>query len=402
MTNGPMTPASQIKQPIRICYVIDRLNVGGTETQLLTLIRHLDRSRVEPLLCLLDGEDPLSRELEPADCPVIRLGVRSLLRPRSFLKLLRLARYLRRQKVDVVQVQFADSTYFGIAAAIIARVPYIVRTRRDVGLWRTWKLRVFGRRLNGLFNRFFVDALIANSDACRQAVVEQERPAPRHIEILPNGLDLSRFEAATPPRTSRRTVVGIVCRLRPEKCVDQLIRAAQIVCRTIDDVEFRIGGDGPLSEQLQSLVRELALENKVTFAGSVTDVPGFLADLDIAVLCSKSEGSPNSVIEYMAAGKPVVATHVGGTRELFEHERQGLFVPASDVNALASAVLRLIRDRPLAAKLGAAARLRAEDFRIDAMLKRYESFYDRLVSNTFAAQSGRARSLNGNAGLAAN
>src|SRR5687768_12981367 len=93
--------------PIRVCFLIDRLYPGGTELQLLALLRHLDRSRVAPYLCLLDGEDETSRALEPDDCPVIRLGVRRLLRPGTLPPLVRFVRFLRRNAVDVVQVYFA-------------------------------------------------------------------------------------------------------------------------------------------------------------------------------------------------------------------------------------------------------------------------------------------------------
>src|SRR5262245_54454941 len=94
---------------IRVCFLIDRLAAAGTESQLLALIRHLDRSRVQPYLCLLDGDDPTSRALEPQDCPVLRLGVRRLARLRTIPRAWRLARFLRRERIDVLQVYFPDS-----------------------------------------------------------------------------------------------------------------------------------------------------------------------------------------------------------------------------------------------------------------------------------------------------
>ena len=117
--------------PIRVCFLIDFLGTGGTEWQLLALIRHLDRTQVQPFLALLDGETAKSRALEPADCPVLRLGVRSLCRPGTGRAAIRFARFLRRERIDVLQVYFADSSYFGIPVARLAGVPRVVRTRLE-------------------------------------------------------------------------------------------------------------------------------------------------------------------------------------------------------------------------------------------------------------------------------
>src|SRR4051794_16550467 len=101
-----------MKRPIRICFVIDGLTRAGTETQLLALIRSIDRRRFAPSLVLLNGEDPLSRELAPSDCPTIRLGLASLRSPRALRAGAKLSAYWRRQRIDVVQTYFLDSTYF--------------------------------------------------------------------------------------------------------------------------------------------------------------------------------------------------------------------------------------------------------------------------------------------------
>src|SRR5207245_11089856 len=164
---------SRPRRPVRVCFLIDSLQPAGTETQLLALIRHLNRSRVRPFLCLLDGEDELSRSLEPKDCPVLRLGVKGLSRPQSLAKAWRLARFLRRERIDVLQVYFPDSTYFGVPVAWLAGVPAIVRTRNNVGHWLTPLHRRLGRLLNG-----FTTATIANCEAARQALLESEGPSP--------------------------------------------------------------------------------------------------------------------------------------------------------------------------------------------------------------------------------
>src|SRR5262249_17030403 len=122
-------------RPIRVCYMIDELDTAGTETQLLALIQRLDRSRLRPAFCLLRGDSPRSRALEPDCCPILRLGVRSLCRPWTLVAAARLARFFRRERIDVLQVYFQDSTYLGVAVARLAGVRHVVRTRNNLGYW---------------------------------------------------------------------------------------------------------------------------------------------------------------------------------------------------------------------------------------------------------------------------
>src|SRR5439155_13350774 len=169
---GRMSTATlPFTRPVRVCYLIDELAAAGTETQLLALVRRLDRRRVQPSLCLLRGDSAASRALEPADCPVLRLGVGSLRSPATLVRAWRLARFLRRERIDVLQVYFPDSTYFGVPVGWLARVPVIVRTRNNVGHALTRLDRRLGRLLNPL-----TTATIANCDAARAALLDAEKP----------------------------------------------------------------------------------------------------------------------------------------------------------------------------------------------------------------------------------
>src|SRR5229473_5010865 len=364
-----MTPMTENKsrRAVRVCFMIDSLQAAGTETQLLALIRNLDRSRVRPALCLLNGESELSRSLEPADCPVLRLGVKGLTRPRSFPKAWQLARFLHAQHIDVLQVYFPDSTYFGVPVGCLAQVPRIVCTRNNIGYWTT----PLHRRLGRLCHRLSA-GLVANCQACGQAVIDGERLSPKRIAVLENGVDLSRFPEPLrwphsagggkfstcqkafgqvenlPPRASgemRR--IGITANLRPVKDLDLFIHAAAKLTATHPHVSFHIAGEGELRPELEKLVSDLGLVDRVFLPGTIDDVPGFLRELDIAVLCSKSEGMSNAILEYMAAGKAIVATAVGGNGQLLEHERHGLLVPAGDPPRLAEAMRRLLNDPAL-------------------------------------------------------
>lgn len=371
----PRPAARRPSRPVRVCYMIDRLLVGGTESQLLALIRRLDRSRVRPSLCLLDGEDPVSRALEPADCPVLRLGVRTLLRPRTLGRALDLAAFLRRQRADVLQVYFHDSTYLGVLAGRLAGVPHVVRTRNNLGHWLT----PTHRRLGRLYNRL-ATLTVANCEAARQALLRDEGPRPESVVVLENGVDLERFLAIPPLAAAAPRRVGAVANLRPVKGLDVLVRAASAVTAAHPEATFAVAGEGECRPALERQVAEAGLAGRFALPGAVRDIPAFLAGLDVAVLSSRAEGMSNAVLEYMAAGRAIVATAVGANPRLIEDGVHGLLVPPDDPGRLAAAVIGLLRDPARAARLGAAARRRAREcYGREAMVRRFERFYLELV-----------------------
>ncbi len=372
----PARVATPPRGPVRVCFLIDELAVAGTETQLLALIRHLDRRRVEPYLCLLRGGSAASRALEPADCPVWRLGVGALARPRALAQLVRFVRLLRRHRIDVLQAYFPDSSYFGVPAAWLAGVPDRLRTRNNLGHWMTPLHRRLGRALNAL-----TTGTLTNCEAARQALLAAEGPPPETVRVLENGVDLGRFLAIPPaPVTSPEApCVGAVANLRPVKGVDVLVAAAALLAERHPRAVFRVGGEGGQRAELEASVARNGLADRFRLPGAAGDVPGFLAGLDVAVLPSRAEGMSNALLEYMAAGRPVVATAVGGNTELVSDGVHALLVPPDDAAALAGAIDRLLTDRALAGRLGAAARRRArERYGREAMVRRFEDFYESL------------------------
>ncbi len=368
-------------RPVRVCFVIDELAPAGTESQLLALIRHLDRRRVWPYLCLLRGDKPVSQALEPDDCPILRLNVRSLHHPRTLLRAWRFLRFLHRERIDVVQTYFADSSYFGISLAWLAGVPHRVRTRNNLGHWLTPLHRRFGRLLNVLTTR-----TIANCEAARQALLAAEQPRPESVLVLENGVDLDRFLDILPLAAHPATAeprVGVVANLRPVKGLDVFVRAAAEIHVRHRRAVFTVAGEGELREALERQAAAEGLAEHFMLRGSVADVPAFLADLDVAVLCSHAEGMSNALLEYMAAGRAIVATAVGAAPELIEHGIHGLLVPPGDARKLAEAIERLLIDRQLGQRLGESARRRArERYGREAMVRRFEDFYQGLTVTT--------------------
>jgi glycosyltransferase involved in cell wall biosynthesis len=361
-------------RPARVCFLIDDLAPAGTESQLLALIRHLDRARVRPYLVLLRGDNAASQRLLPEGCPCLRLGVGSLKHPATAVKSLRFIHFLWRERIDVVQAYFPDSSYFGIVAGWLAGVPHRLRTRNNIGHWLTPAHRRLGRALNLL-----TTATVANCAAARSALLNDENPPSRSVFVLENGVDLERFLSLDLPREPARRV-GAVANLRHVKGLDVLVAAAGRLAEEFPEVSFHVAGEGPEREKLQQGIHAHGLEGRFHLPGAVADIPGFLAGLDIAVLPSRAEGMPNAVLEYMAAARPLVATAVGATPEMVRDGTDGLLVPPDDPAALAGAIARLLRDRQLARRLGASARERAASrYGRAAMVRRFEDFYTSLV-----------------------
>ena len=357
--------------PVRVCFMVDRLSRAGTETQLLALIRNLDRSRVEPTLVLLDGEDDLSRAIEPDACRILRLGVRKLLGTGAVRAANRLRAFWRETQPDVFQAYFLDSAYFGVPLARWCGIPHVFRVRNNLGYWLTPRHRLMNRIIRPL-----VHCTLTNTDAGKAALMERDGLRPDRITVLENGVDTHRFNRFLLPDTSKKRVrVGCVANLRTVKNVDGLMRAAKIAIERHPQLRFEVAGEGEQRPMLERLHRELGLGDRFTLKGSVADVASFLRTVEIAVLPSHSEGMSNALLEAMSAGRAVIATNVGANATLVRHEKSGLNVAPRDESAIAAAIDRYLEQLLRAAAYGAAAGTRVEaEYSRDAMARRFEDF----------------------------
>ncbi len=363
-----MTP-----QPIRVCFLIDELSKAGTEMHLLSLIEHLDRTRVQPYLCLLRGRAKRSRELEPRQCPILRLGMGPIGHPSSLMKLVQLGFFLRRNQIDILQTYFPDSTLVGFLIGWLVRVPVLVRTRNNLG----YSQSAAQRRLNQLYDRL-ARATVANCRACRDSLVAEGYDAVKPVAVIENGVDLHRYVG--PFQSNESVSVGVVANLRPVKNLGMFLQAAALLVDRYPNLRFSIAGEGPSRGLLERQIRQLGLEERMTLLGRIANIPQYLARLDIAVLCSVSEGMSNAVLEYMAAGRAVVATAVGANAELINNGTTGLLVPSNDTAALASAMQTLIDDPELRLRLGTAARsFVQQNYSRQRAVARYQALYHQLV-----------------------
>jgi glycosyltransferase involved in cell wall biosynthesis len=363
---------------LRVVTLVDRPTVtGGAERLAAQVAARLDRDRFESILCASRRTDEplLDRELAEAGVEVLALGRRSKLDLRAWRPLVR-----RLDEVDVVHAHMFGSNVWGTALGRLKRVPVVVAHEH------TWSFQ--GQPLRRLLDRElvgrFADAFIAVAEEDRRKMIEVEGVDPDTIRLIPNGIpDPEPGGRAAVRRelgiAGDAPVIGVVCELRAQKALEVLFEAAARLRQDLPGLRVLVAGDGPERESLEQEARRLDLDGTVQLLGIRRDVPALLDALDVAVLSSDYEGSPLSVMEYMAAGKPVVSTRVGGVPELVEHGVHGLLVEPRDPAALAAAIGRLLRDPADARRLGEQGRERQQrELSLDAMVRKIEHLYEEL------------------------
>jgi glycosyltransferase involved in cell wall biosynthesis len=287
---------------------------------------------------------------------------------------------LVRESIDIVHAHMPRASVPGALLARAARVPVVISHEHGSALE--------GKRLRAFLDREVVARLstvmIAVSEWDRQNLIANEKISPDVIRVLPNGVassDSSPLASPALATTAGAHLIGAVGRLYPEKGHADLIVAVDLLRAKGYAVRCVILGDGPQEAELRALIARLGLGEQVELLGWRDDVDQVVRRLDVAVLCSVREGSPLAMLEYMAAGAPIVATSVGGVPELIGDGDHGVLVAPGDPGSLCSGIAKLLDDRELAGRLGAAARARqAAQFDLGDLIGRVEALYDELLA----------------------
>lgn len=391
-----MDGADGKRRRLRVVTLVDGIGLaGGAERLAREVVLRLDPDRFEPTLCVSRWSDERARAAEAAGAlaGLERAGV-------AFLGLRRRGTYdlaswrplwrLLRDGTDVLHGHKIGSNVWASVLGTLARTPAIVAHEH------TWSFQ--GQPLRKLLDRRLIapraDAFLAVSELDRRRMIAVERIDPAKVIFVPNGIpeppprgggDIRRelgLDAATP-------LVGTVCALRPQKALEVLVDAAAILARRIGELRVLVVGEGPERPALERRISELGLTRTILMLGHRDDVRDLIGELDVAVCSSDFEGTPLSVLEYMQASLPIVATRVGGVPDIIADGSEGVLVEPRDPGALANAIDRLLRDRDLAARLGAGARRRQlAEFDIGVTVRAVERIYEGLASGLTAAELG--------------
>jgi glycosyltransferase involved in cell wall biosynthesis len=365
---------------IRVLKFLSVFMIGGTERQFVNVVKQLDRSKFEIHVGCFRKFGPLLEEINACGHPLTDYSIRSLYGYRTAQAVLRLARYLREHRIQVVHAYGLYPNLCAVPAARLARVPVVIAGVRDTGAHATpiqtraqrWMCRA-------------ADCVVANANAVRDWLSLQGIPEQK-IRVIPNGI-VPR-EPSEPGQSAREEfgipvdapVVGAICRINPIKGVNYLLEAAAVVRQRHPAARFMIVGDGGFRNALMQSASDLGVADRVIFTGFRTDIDRFIQAFDISVLPSLTEGMSNTLMESMAAGVPVVATRVGGTPEIVIDGVTGILVEPRDSQTLARSILKLLDDKAEAKRIGAAGQHRiTEQFSLNRTVAATERLYCELL-----------------------
>jgi glycosyltransferase involved in cell wall biosynthesis len=339
---------------LRIVLAIGELEIGGTQRQMLELAQSLDPQVFSTQVLCLSQSLAFADEFRHAGINVSVVEKRS----RYDIAILpRLKKFFRQHGTQVlITFGFTADSWCRVAARMAA-IPVVISSVRTSSEETSMIDRV-NRALSS-----FADHYVINSNAI-VPYLRRIRVPPEKYSIIHNGLDLSRFEVTShDSHEVRRSlaipdssfVVGIVSRLSPEKNVESFLRLAKDFASSCRDAVFVVVGEGPEEGRLHSLATELNLDANVRWLGGRKDVPRLLRAFDLAMLTSQREGLSNTLLEYLAAGLPVIASNVGGNGEIIQHGRTGFLYPADEPSQALDWMRKLHREPELRKQVAAAA-----------------------------------------------
>ncbi len=364
----------------RVAHLVYDLIRGGTEGQCARIAMGLAGGGLPHRVAVFHRRGFFLEAVEAACGPAHEVAVRHLARPATVLEVARLAAWLRREGIDILHAWDADAAVFGQFAAAWAGVKFVT-SRRDLGqIYARWKMALMGRA-----DRMAV-RVVVNAEAIRAHFVAQGTP-PDKVVVLPNLLDVEeRDRLAQVPFSGReRLPMGrrmvVVNRLDPEKNVGLLIAALPLVRREVPDAVLIIAGDGRELPGLRAQAAALGVADAVCFLGETPEIPALLPLCEAGALVpSRNEGLSNTILEYMAAGLPTLATDCGGNRELVRDGETGRLVSgAATPGEVARAWVSMLRDSAAFAGMGARARGEVERRHApDVVLEEFRRLYEQV------------------------
>lgn len=368
-----------------VLQLIGSFHQGGSERQAVQLTRLLRRDKTYNVrLAALNSEGVLKSEVESlglTDIPEFKLN--SFYDLNFFKQLQKCARFIKENNFEIVHAHDFYTNVFGIAAARLANVKLKIASKRETSGMRTNAQKLVEKRV---FN--FADRIVVNSEAVKNYLIAEKIRAEK-IRVIYNGLDLQRLE---PQKLARREIcetlglpledrlkfVTLVANLRHTvKNQRMFLRTAKRVAEKIPESHFVLAGEGDLKTDLENFARELNVADRTHFIGRCTRVPELLSISSVGVLTSFAEGFSNSLLEYMAAGLPVVATNVGGAAEAIIENETGFLIESDDDAAMANRLIELLENEAKIAGFGEKGRQTVkEKFSLETQLEKTLELYE--------------------------
>lgn len=369
---------------IRIMQITHDLNIGGLQRLVVDISRHLDKSRYQVTVCALrEGgilEDELiNNNINIIKLPVARNGV-------DYLTFWKLYKILRDERPHIIHTHNTQPFVEGSLAAFLARVPVCIHTEHG---------RQFPDKKRYMFAEWlfshYVDQIVAVSESAKKDLVKYEKISGNKIQVIMNGIDGNKYSRSIDRNKKLKElaidnnydfIMGFAGRLSREKGLTYLLKAMSIIVRKYPKTLLLIAGEGGLMADLQRETEQLNLNSNVMFLGPRSDIPEIMNILDMFVLPSLREGLPLVLLEAAAASLPIVATDVGGSKNVVKDGANGLLVKSQDEQSLAKAIEYLIKNSTIKNNFGRYSfEIFKNRFSIDKMIYSYEAVYNRCLNS---------------------
>ena len=374
---------------LKILYVLSSLTLGGTETHLLRLSSGLKEKGYLVSICCLYNQLEIADRFKKQGIDVLCLDVKSIWDIRGFLRLWRI---LKKGGYDIVHAYLFDSSIYSAIVAKIAGVKAIITSRRNYDDW----MRIPHIILQKIAN-CFTDKILVNAKSLEDLVVKQEGFSRDDILPIYNSINKAQYDIKLTDQniTNMRKSIGvnpdeymILCtaKFKISKGHAFLLQAAKTVIEKMPKAKFILMGKGPEETRVKSKARDLGIQEKVIFIGQRDDVAQILKIADLCILSSIREGFANTILEYMASGKAIVATDVGGNREIITSGENGILVSKGDVSRFSNEIMSLLKNRDMRTKLGNRAKERVSDitFQPEYETERFNAVYRELLNINIA------------------
>lgn len=366
----------------KVVIFIDSFTTGGAQTQLLEFFKYADFSAFEFWLVNLDATvQTLTDQFAQYPITLVHIHHHGFLNLKTIMTLFRL---LKQISPDIVQTYLFTSDTYGRLAAVLAGAPVIITSIRSLDTWKKrhhlWVDRILEK---------FTHKVTINAQAIRPRLKELWSINDQKIVTIYNGIDMARFHDQSQRAAIRETwqipskalVIGMVGKFRFEKDYESFFQAAARLHTKYPHLYFVAVGDGPKQAEIETYAKTHAAHVRAIFTGSRSDIPQVISAMDICVLATHAEGCPNALMEYMAAGKPVVSSNVGGCKELVLEGQTGFLVEDEDVDGYTYSIEQLINDPQKCQKMGEAGKKRMQsDFSTKALAQKTETLYRALLS----------------------
>ena len=374
------------KNKINIMQITHDLNIGGLQRLVVDISRHLDKARYQVTVCALREGGILEKELANDNIKVIKLpaarnGV-------DYLAFWKLYKILRDERPHIIHTHNTQPFAEGSLAAFLAGVPVCIHTEH--GRQFPDKKRYM---LAERFFSYYVDQIIAVSDSAKKDLVEYEKIRPDKIQVIMNGIDGDKYTVNIDRNRKLKDlgidnrydfILGFVGRLSPEKGLTYLLKAMRLVVDKYPAALLLIAGEGVLLGDLRKETEQLNLNNNIMFLGPRSDIPEIMKLLDIFVLPSLREGLPLVLLEAAAASLPIVATDVGGNKEIVTDGLNGFLVKPEDEQSLFRAIEYFIINEEMRKHYGQHSfDAFGNRFSIDSMMQAYEDIYHKCLSVSY-------------------